>query len=126
DALFYVSRLVGAGHNLLYRQRQLAWRSIVNFALVSMPRGLRRSALAILGAALLLFGPMLVTCGLVVANPTLVERLLPPGMIDRAEEGVARARSGDMTYIPLKDLERPVMASKIIANNIQVTYFVFA
>jgi uncharacterized membrane protein SpoIIM required for sporulation len=126
DAFFYVSRLVGAGHNLLYRQRQLSWRIIANFALVSMPRELRRSAIPIVGAALLLFAPMAVTYGVVAANPTIAERLLPPGMIDRAEEGVARARSGDKTYIPIKEFERPVMASRIIANNVQVTYAVFA
>jgi uncharacterized membrane protein SpoIIM required for sporulation/uncharacterized RDD family membrane protein YckC len=126
DALFYVSRLVGAGHNLLYRQRQLSWRIIANFFLVSMPRELRRSAIPILGAAILLFGPMAVTYGAVVAHPALVERLLPPGMIDRAEEGMARARNGDKTYIPIKDFERPVMASRIIANNVQITYAVFA
>jgi uncharacterized membrane protein SpoIIM required for sporulation len=126
DTLFYVSRLVGAGHNLLYRQRQFSWRTITNFALVSMPRELRRSAIPIFGAALLLFGPMAVTYGVVVAHPVLVERLLPPSMIDRAEDGVARARSGDKTYIPIKDFERPVMASRIIANNVQVTYAVFA
>ena len=126
DAFFYVSRIVGAGHNLLYRQRQLSWRIIANFALVSMPRELRRSAIPIVGAALLLFGPMAVTYGVVAANPTIAERLLPPGMIDRAEEGVARARSGDKTYIPIKEFERPVMASRIIANNVQVTYAVFA
>ena len=126
DALFYVSRLVGAGHNLLYRQRQLSWRTIATFVFVSMPRELRRSALPILGAALLLFGPMAVTYGVVTANPALAERLLPPGMIDRAEEGVARARNGDKTYVPVKEFERPVMASRIIANNVQVTYSVFA
>lgn len=126
DALFYVSRLVGAGHNLLYRQRQLSWRSISNFLFVSMPRELRRSALPILGAAALLFGPMAVTYGAVTAEPALAERLLPPGMIDRAEEGVARARNGDKAYIAVKEFERPVMASRIIANNVQVTYAVFA
>jgi uncharacterized membrane protein SpoIIM required for sporulation/uncharacterized RDD family membrane protein YckC len=126
DALFYVSRLVGAGHNLLYRQRQLSWRSISNFLFVSMPRELRRSALPILGAAVLLFGPMAVTYGAVVANPSLAKRLLPPTMLDRAEEGVARARNGDKNYVPVKDFERPVMASRIIANNVQVTYAVFA
>ncbi len=126
DALFRVSRLVAAGHNLLYRQRRLSGRVIANFMLVSMPRELRRSALPIAGAALLLFGPMAVTYGLVTAKPELAERLLPPGMIDRAEEGAARAASGDRTYIPMKDFERPVMASQIISNNVQVTYAVFA
>jgi uncharacterized membrane protein SpoIIM required for sporulation len=91
-----------------------------------MPRELRRSALPILGAALLLFGPMAVTYGLVVADPSLAGRLLPPGMIDRANEGATRARSGDRTYVAVKDFERPVMASQIIANNVQVTYAVFA
>jgi uncharacterized membrane protein SpoIIM required for sporulation/uncharacterized RDD family membrane protein YckC len=126
DALFYVSRLVGAGHNLLYRQRQLSARSVANFFLVSMPRELRRSALPILGAAVLLFGPMAITYGAVVANPRLAERLLPTGMMDRAEEGAARARNGDKSYIAVKEFERPVMASRIIANNVQVTYAVFA
>jgi uncharacterized membrane protein SpoIIM required for sporulation/uncharacterized RDD family membrane protein YckC len=126
DALFYVSRLVGAGHNLLYRQRQLSWRSISSYLFVSMPRELRRSAIPILGAALLLFGPMAVTYGLVSAKPALAERLLPPGMMDRAEEGVARARNGDKTYIAVKEFERPVVASRLIANNVQVTYLVFA
>ncbi len=126
DALFRVSRLVAAGHNLLYRQRRLSWRAIANFALVSMPRELRRSALPIVGAAFLLFGPMAVTYGLVTARPDRAARLLPPGMIDRAEEGAARALQGDRTYIPMKDFERPVMASRIIANNVQVTYAVFA
>jgi uncharacterized membrane protein SpoIIM required for sporulation len=126
DALFYVSRLVGAGHNLLYRQRQLTWRSISSFFFVSMPRELRRSALPILGAALLLFGPMAVTYALVVAKPSLAEELLPAGMIDRAEEGVLRAQRGDKTYVPVKEFERPVMASRIISNNVQVTYAVFA
>lgn len=126
DALFYVSRLVGAGHNLLYRQRGLSLQSISRFVFLSMPRELRRSALPILAGALLLFGPMAVTYRLVVANPPLAERLLPPGMIDRANEGVQRARSGDKTYIPVKDFERPVIASQIIANNVQITYAVFA
>ncbi|HEY9427756.1 MAG TPA: stage II sporulation protein M [Gemmatimonadaceae bacterium] len=126
DALFYVSRLVGAGHNLLYRQRQLSWRSISNFLFVSMPRELRRSAIPILGAAVLLFGPMAVSYAVVTAEPALAERLLPPGMIDRAEEGAARARNGDKAYISVKEFERPVMASRIIANNVQVTYAVFA
>ena len=126
DALFYVSRLVGAGHNLLYRQRVLSGRVIARYILVSLPRELRRSALPIIGAATLLFGPMAVTYGVVATNPALVERLLPPGMIDRATDGAARARSGDRTYVAVKDFERPVMASSIIANNVQVTYAVFA
>jgi uncharacterized membrane protein SpoIIM required for sporulation len=126
DALFYLSRLVGAGHNLLYRQRPLSMRAVWRYVSVSVPREIRRSALSICGAAALLFVPMLISYGTVVAHPRVAEQLLPPGMIDRANEGVARARSGGGGYVTVKDFERPVMASRIIANNVQVTYAVFA
>jgi uncharacterized membrane protein SpoIIM required for sporulation len=46
-------------------------------------------------------------------------------MIDRAERGVARAREGK-GYIAVEEAERPAMASAIIANNVTVTYMVFA
>lgn len=126
DALFYVSRLVGAAHNLLYRQRALSMRLVGRFLFVRVPRELRRSAVPILGAALLIFGPMAITYRAVLADPPLAERLLGPRMIDRVNEGVARAARGDRTYVPVKDFNRPIMASSIIANNVQVTYGVFA
>jgi uncharacterized membrane protein SpoIIM required for sporulation/uncharacterized RDD family membrane protein YckC len=126
DALFYVSRLVSVGHNLLYRRRTLPLRTAGRFLFVSVPRELRRSAFYILGAAVLLFAPVAITYRVVITDPPLAERLLPPGMIDRVNEGAVRAQQGDSTYIPVKSFERPVMASRIIANNVQVTYAVFA
>ena len=44
DAIFYVSRLVGAGHNLLYRQRSVAMRDVWRFLVVDVPREIRRSS----------------------------------------------------------------------------------
>jgi uncharacterized membrane protein SpoIIM required for sporulation len=46
-------------------------------------------------------------------------------MLDRAEEGVRRAHEGT-GYIPDPQIFRPTMASQIIANNVQVTFGVFA
>jgi uncharacterized membrane protein SpoIIM required for sporulation len=46
-------------------------------------------------------------------------------MLDRAEEGVRRARNGD-GYIDDPQLFRPVMATSIIANNVQVSFVAFA
>ncbi|MBX6333411.1 MAG: stage II sporulation protein M, partial [Gemmatimonadaceae bacterium] len=126
DALFYVSRLVGAGHNLLYRQRGVSIRGAMQFLLVSVPRELRRSAVPILAAAGLLFAPMAITYRAVVRTPSLAKTLLPAAMIDRATEGAAHAKRGDRTYVRIRDFERPVMASRIISNNVQVTYTVFA
>ncbi|MGH7718962.1 MAG: stage II sporulation protein M [Gemmatimonadaceae bacterium] len=125
DALFYVSRLVGAGHNLLYRQRPLAWKTLGRFLWVTIPGEIRRSAAVIMLAAGSLFLPMILTCGAVSRNADLGQELLPPEMLDRAEEGVARAREGK-GYIDIRDEERPVMASAIATNNIQVTYAAFA
>ncbi|HEU4641888.1 MAG TPA: stage II sporulation protein M [Gemmatimonadaceae bacterium] len=126
DALFYVSRLVGAGHNLLYRQRSLAMRTALHYLFATVPREIRRSAGYILLAALLFFAPVGITYHAVLRHPALAEEILGPGMVDRANEGVARAKQHERTYVPVKDFMRPVMASTIIANNIQVTYAVFA
>ncbi len=46
-------------------------------------------------------------------------------MLDRAEEGVRRARERK-GYIPDPEIFRPTMASQIIANNVQVTFGAFA
>jgi uncharacterized membrane protein SpoIIM required for sporulation len=51
--------------------------------------------------------------------------MLPAGMLQRAEDGVRRARTGE-GYIDDPQLFRPVMASGIIANNVQVTFATFA
>jgi uncharacterized membrane protein SpoIIM required for sporulation/uncharacterized RDD family membrane protein YckC len=126
EAVFALSRLVAGGHNLLYRQRSLTGDAIGRFIAVNVPREIRRSWRYIGIAALLLFGPMAITYQAVVNDPRLAETLLPPGMIDRANEGVARAKNGDRTYVKMNDFMRPVMASRIIGNNIQVTYAVFA
>jgi len=126
QALFYVSRLVGAGHNLIYRQRAVALRDAAQFVMVAVPREVRRSWRPILLAAALMFGSAAVTAKLVIDDPTLAESLLPPGMLDRVEEGVARERRGEHEYIKVKDFQRPMMASSIIANNVQVTFAAFA
>jgi uncharacterized membrane protein SpoIIM required for sporulation len=79
-----------------------------------------------MAGALFLFGPMLITYVAVVRHPELEQRLNPPGMIDRVIEDAHGDSLGKHEYVAIKDFERPVMASSIIANNVQVTYGVFA
>ena len=126
DAIFYVSRLLGAGHNFLYRQRSLSARDVWRFLSVSVPREVRRSATFILAGALFLFGPMVITYVAVIRHPELERRLNPPAMIDRVIEDAHGDSLGKHEYVAIKDFERPVVASSIIANNVQVTYAVFA
>ncbi|MEP7087711.1 MAG: stage II sporulation protein M [Gemmatimonadota bacterium] len=124
--IFYVSRLLGAGHNFLYRQRPLSMRDVWRYVSVSVPREVRRSASFILAAAFFLFVPMAITFGVLVSHPALASELLPAGMIDRVVEGAHRDSTGKHEYITTNDFQRPVLASRIIRNNVQVTFGVFA
>lgn len=123
--LFYLSRLVGSAHNLLYRDRGTTLREAANFVLFDVPREIRRSGRPILLAATLLFLPGIIAGTAVIQHPTVAPVFIPPGMLDRAEGGVKRAADGS-GYIEDPQIFRPVMASRIIANNVQVTFVAFA
>jgi uncharacterized membrane protein SpoIIM required for sporulation len=125
DALFYLSRLVAGGHNLLYRKRRTAAASAWRYVTVAIPREVRRSA-ALLGiAALVLFGPAAVAFTQLFRHPERAAEVLSPPMIDRVQNAAIRARQG-IGYIDIPEEERPLAASGIIANNVYITYMVFA
>ena len=126
DAIFYVSRLLGAGHNFLYRQRGLSMRDVWRYVSIAVPREVRRSRGYILAGAFFLFAPMAITYAVLVQRPNLEVRLNPPGMVDRVVQDAHNDSTGKHEYISIKDFERPALASKIISNNVQVTYSVFA
>jgi uncharacterized membrane protein SpoIIM required for sporulation/uncharacterized RDD family membrane protein YckC len=125
DEVFYLNRLVAGAHNLLYRRRAIRPQDIVRFMFVDVPAEIRASALPILLAAALLFGPAVIAGTAVLRDPPVAEAFLPPGMLDRAENGVRRAKSGD-GYIEDPQLFRPVMATSIVTNNVQVAIAAFA
>ena len=123
--LFYLSRLLAGAHNLLYRGRSLSVADVVRVVAVEAPREVRRSWRPVLLAGALLFGPAFIAYRAVVRQPAVAATFIPASMLDRAEEGVRRAREGS-GYIPDPQIFRPTMASQIIANNVQVTFGVFA
>ena len=123
--VFFLTRLVAAAHNLLYRGTAVTLGSALRALALDGPREVRHSWRPILLAALVLFGPAVIAHLAVVRDPSVAEIFLPPGMLDRAEAGVERAKIGT-GYIEDPQLFRPVMASNIIANNVQVTFAAFA
>ena len=125
DELFQLGRLVAGAHNLLYRDRGVPFRTALVFLFTGVPREIRRSAAPIALAALLLFGPAIVAAVAVARTPGLAARMLPESMLRRADDGVRRARNGE-GYIDDPQLFRPVMASSIVANNVQVSFAAFA
>jgi uncharacterized membrane protein SpoIIM required for sporulation/uncharacterized RDD family membrane protein YckC len=122
---FYLSRLLAGAHNLLYRGRSISLADVVRVVAIEAPREVRRSWRPIVLAGALLFGPALIAYSAVVRQPEVAATFIPAGMLDRAEEGVRRAREGT-GYIPDPEIFRPSLASQIIANNVQVTFGVFA
>jgi uncharacterized membrane protein SpoIIM required for sporulation len=124
DELFYLGRLVAAAHNLLYRDRRSTLRETLRFLAIDVPTEVRRSFRPILLAAAFLFVPAIIAYVAVVRDPGVAPVFIPVQMLDRAEEGVTRAKNGD-GYIQDPQVFRPVMASQIIANNVQVTIATF-
>lgn len=123
--VFFLTRLVAAAHNLLYRGTAMTLGGALKALALDGPREVRRSWRPILLAALVFFAPAVIAHIAVVRDPSVAEIFLPPGMLDRAEAGVERAKKGT-GYIEDPQLFRPVMASTIIANNVQVTFAAFA
>ena len=125
DELFHLGRLVAGAHNLLYRDRRMPLRASLRFLVTDVPREVRRSAAPIALAATLLFVPALIAGVAVIRTPGLAAEMIPASMLRRAEDGVRRARNGE-GYIDDPQLFRPIMASSIVANNVQVSFAVFA
>ena len=125
DEVFYLSRLMAGAHNLLYRGKALSLKDVWKAFAIDAPREVRRSWRPIALAALALFGPAVIAYTAVVRDPVVARVFLPSGMLDRAEDGVRRARQGE-GYIEDPQLFRPVMATGIIANNVQVAFAAFA
>jgi len=124
DALFYLSRLVAGGHNLLYGRRRVGAESVWRYLTVTIPREVRRSAAVIALSAGVLFIPWTVAHMVLMRNPELARDMLPAGMIDRAETARVRAQGGS-GYVDIPEIVRPVAASGIIANNVQITFTAF-
>ncbi|MGH7618350.1 MAG: stage II sporulation protein M, partial [Gemmatimonadaceae bacterium] len=124
EELFYLGRLVAGAHNLLYRERRAQWTDVFRFIAIDVPTEIRRSVVPIAIAATFLFAPAVIAYTGVVRDPSVAPVFIPTGMLDRAEDGVERAKHGD-GYIPDPQIFRPVLASQIIANNVQVTIAAF-
>ena len=126
DAVFALSRLVSAGHNLLYRRPSQGLERVVRFVAHDVPREIRRSWRHLAVAAALVFVPALGTVYAIVRDPALASRMLPPGMITRAEEGQRRGNTG-ADYLPDgEDRKGSALSAFLMTNNIRVAIVAFA
>jgi uncharacterized membrane protein SpoIIM required for sporulation len=124
DELFYLGRLVSTAHNLIYRDRASDMLDVARFLAYDVPREIRRSYAPIALAAVLLFGPAAIAYTAVVRHPEVAGTFIPVSMQTRAEDGIKRAKAGT-GYIEDPQMFRPLLASRIISNNVQVTFAAF-
>ena len=126
DAVFSLSRLVSAGHNLLYRRPSQGVERVVRFMARDVPREIRRSWRHVAVATALVFVPAFGTIYAIVRDPSLAERMLPAGMIARAEEGQRRSNTG-ADYLPGgEDRKGSALSAFLMTNNIRVAIMAFA
>lgn len=105
-------------HNLLYGRIRSRNRAGGPSWMVRFPIAVRAHSLAVAFSALLMFGPSVVTYVAVQLHPDLGYDLVPAGFLD-----FEPARDVSLHNIP--SLARPVAASEIMTNNIQVTLVAF-
>jgi uncharacterized membrane protein SpoIIM required for sporulation/uncharacterized RDD family membrane protein YckC len=105
-------------HSVLYRRLLDTNRARKNAWVERFPIAVRQHLTAVGISALLLFGPAVISFVAVQAHPEFGYDLVPTGFLD-----FQPARRQSLHDIP--SLARPVVASSILTNNIQVTLLAF-
>ncbi|HEX2081024.1 MAG TPA: stage II sporulation protein M [Longimicrobium sp.] len=125
ELLYTMERLVGFGHNLLYRPPTRSWRRFLAFAAGGFAALARRRWKPILIASLLFYLPALLTFAAVRRDPALTSQLLGAEMMSRVEEAAEKEARGE-GYVEMPEVFMPAMATSLISNNVQVTFMAFA
>ena len=123
--LQYLERLAAAGHNALYREERSTWRRMWEVLARECPAAIRQAGAYVLVACLAFMLPA--TAGYLVIRdqPALAADVLPSVMIERAEAGTERMAEG-RRYVDVALVDRPLVASAIITNNVRVAITCFA
>lgn len=121
----YLARVVSAGHNALYGLRGVRRLPLRELFLADFPAAVWQARAYIMAAALLFFVPGVVGYAVMREQPELAQEVIPDRMIARAEEGRTRQAEG-RGYAETPSPYLPVVASSIVANNVQVAFAAFA
>jgi uncharacterized membrane protein SpoIIM required for sporulation len=114
----YLNGLAARAYPLVYRAPVGSWRRLWQFFLVEFPARYRQTGPFIFAAFLLFALPALAGYVVVLQNPPLAEQILPAEMTRGVREG--------HLWTDIPGLVRPIAASVIATNNIQVSIMAFA
>ena len=120
-----LERSVAAGHNLLYRSERRTWHDLWTFVAHGAPSSVIAARHWVLAAFLAFAVPAAAGYVALRRSPDMAEAALPAVLLDRAEEGLERKREG-LGYGQSRPGERPLVASAITTNNVQVAFVCFA
>jgi uncharacterized membrane protein SpoIIM required for sporulation len=120
--LQHLNWLVGRAYGLLYVSQSSGWAGVARFFRAELPLALRRHGKLIALCGLLFFGAALMGAVLTLARPDILG-LTSPGLAE-AVESLAARHEGGRDWLP--DDFRPMAASLIMINNIQVSLLAFS
>lgn len=123
--LAYLERVVSTGHNALYGLRGVTRLPLGRLLLRELPAAVYRARRHVVVAGLIFVLPGVAGYALVRERPQTAYDILPDEMIARAETGEYRRAEG-RGYAEAPSPYLPIVASAIVANNVQVAFGAFA
>jgi uncharacterized RDD family membrane protein YckC/uncharacterized membrane protein SpoIIM required for sporulation len=120
-----LDRIVAMGHQMIYglhHVRRASWREII---LTQLPAAVVQARAYVLIALILFAIPGIAGYSLIRERPNLAPQIMPSEMIARAEAGEQRLAEG-IGYGETPSTYLPLVASSIVANNVQVAFGAFA
>jgi len=113
-----LNALVAEAHALVYSEGQLSWRAVRDFVLRDYPRLVRENLRYVVLAFSLFAVPALTAYALGLLSPAVLDATLPEDMRETLERREL--------WTDIREEIRPLAASAIMTNNIQVSFVVFA
>ena len=114
----YLNGLAARAYPLVYRAPVGSWRRLGQFFLQEFPARYRAAGWFVLAAFLLFSLPAVAGFFVVLENPPLAEQILPPDLTRVVRDG--------RLWTDIPGILRPLAASTIAMNNIQVSLMAFA
>jgi uncharacterized membrane protein SpoIIM required for sporulation len=114
----YLNGLAARAYPLVYRAPIGSWRRLGQFFFLDFPARYRAARWFILAAFLLFMLPAMAGAYVVTSDLALAEQILPPDLTRGVHEG--------RLWTDIPGIMRPLAASAIATNNIQVSLMAFA
>lgn len=109
-----LNEIVARAYGYIYRETPAPFSRLRRFYFHDLPREYRSAWPFLATAAALLFVPWLVAMIAIIVSPDTAALMVPPGLLDEIKNG--------QTWFALPNEERPVLASFVMTNNMEVSF----